>query len=144
MEMMKCGGRTVHHNIHLLCLQFKAWGKSTDYQLNGKAKLLWKDPSYKKKSPAQHFMVIQDELSTPDGDDEASRPIAYDIPMYLILSECNLQRRCTAKVARDLEQWTPDLPAKVLAIVEDLNFGQIMNKLCCTSQCLTKFDSSVI
>ena len=62
-------------------------------------------------------------LSIPDGDDEASSPIANDIPMYLILSECNpvcvLQEM--AAVARDLEQWTPDPPAivsKVLAIVD--------------------------
>ena len=43
--------------------------------------------------------------------------------MSLILSECNpvcdrdvLQEM--AAVARDLEQWTPDPPAKVLAIVD--------------------------
>jgi len=58
-----------------------------------------------------------------EGDDEVYSPIAYDIPMSLILSACNpvcnrdvLQEM--AAVARDLEQWTPDPPAKVLAIVD--------------------------
>ena len=51
-----------HHCFTGMVEDVYLWVDSTDYQLNGKAKMLWKDPSYKKNSPAQHFTFIQDAL----------------------------------------------------------------------------------
>lgn len=91
---LKGGNCTLHHNTHILCHHFKAWGKlktqlgnqvewahmaghhqftgiihdtclwidSMDLRLEGKSTISCKDPSwsFKKNSPAQHFMVLQD------------------------------------------------------------------------------------
>jgi hypothetical protein len=48
-----------HHHFTSVVEDVCLWVDSTDYQLNGKAKMSCRR-SYKKNSPAQHFMVIQD------------------------------------------------------------------------------------